>query len=466
MSSLNGLFQLLVTCPRCDARNAVDVRKQGIARRARCGRCGEPLPRRLPAPLTLLLVAAVIVVAGLTQFAVGAVREHGAQDRRARIERLMAEGRAAEAVSLLPEDRTPSSQDGVLARRVARALGEPVLAAERDATTGPAAAEAAIDVGDRLVEQHHEDLPELLELLDEPLRRLQARRTALDILSVAIAHADDVVPDLAHVESALQAATVAALDAPPDVAAAVDDLTPAIRARAALARARSLVLRRPEEARQVLARTAQRLRLPDLKPPAAPRDGDDDARPFAERIASLRATVESRDEEALVAAVRLRPEPSWSVAQRDEMDAEVRRACVALAAAASSRAAREWDPQARADALLRATTCDEVLPREFLAASRVALAETLAEAARRGGSLEDALRAWDGVASPRRDGALAAIGCMAEARGEPVIAVLAFSRVASSSALATLATCAQEQVEALPPPDIPTIGPVTGPGGG
>ena len=135
----------------------------------------------------------------------------------------------------------------------------------------------------------------------------------------------------------------------------------------------------------------------------------------------------------------------------------MRRACQALASLGAERAAEAIDPEVRAQALLAAMTCDEVLPRDFLAAGRAALAETLVEAARRGGSLEDALLAWNDVASPRRDRDLAALGCLAEARGAHATAVVAWSRITSPQALGLLARCRDEPVEAMPPPTLPAL---------
>ena len=403
-------------------------------------------------------VTILVVVAGLTHFGLATIRQRQATSRRAVIERYLQEGRAAEAVRLLPEPRMAASEDGQLARRVARALVEPVLAADADPSSGRATVEEAVALGDELVEKYEKGLPELLEVVDDPLRHLQARRVAFDLVEDAEGLSEAPMPDLARIDRALEAGAVAALDSPPDIAAAVEVLSHGIRARAVLSRARAVVEKRPEEARALLVKAAQRL------PPAQPSGRHDppppdepDTAPLLTQVGRIREAVRSRDLDALGAAVRARPDSSWEPDAREELDRELRRACQALGSLSAEKAAQEIDPEARAARLIAGMTCDEVLPRDFLAASRAALAETLVEAARRGGSLEDALLAWENVQSPRRDRDLAALACLAEARGASVTAVLAWSRVGSPAALALLARCGDEPVEAMPPPTLPSL---------
>ncbi len=453
----SGLYQMLVRCSRCEARNVVDIRRQGL-RQARCGRCGEPLPRRLPAPLLLLAVTGLLVVFGLTHLGIDAVRKRQEVAHRARAERLIEEGRASEAVSLVPRQRTPGSEGGLLARRVAESLAAPVLAADRDAAAGPFTVEEAVGLGDELIEKHESDLPELLQVLDEPLRRLQARRIAFEILEPARALAEADPPDLARVDRALADATMVALEAPPDVAAAVELLAPGIRGRAALALARRVVTKRPEEARQILNRAAQRMPVRESRAAVAEDShGDMPEGTLVERVASIERAVAARDAASLSRLVHARAEASWPDAAHVEMDAAVRRACEALASLQSEAASRAWDPAERASLLLSAMTCDEILPRAFLRDARAAVAETLTEAARRGGDLDQALDAWVGIASPRRDRDLAALGCLAEARGAHAAAVRAWAATSSPAALSLLARCAEEAAEAAPPATIPAL---------
>lgn len=460
MSISNGLLQLLVRCPRCDGRNAVDLRKQGLARRARCGRCGEPLPRRLPAPLLLLIVASLVITAGLVHFGVDAMRARQATHRRADVARLLDEGRPADAVRLLPSPRSSSSEDGQLARRVAQALAAPVLAAAADPGSGRATVEAAVDLGDGLLEEYEKSLPELLVIVDQPLRRLIARLVAFDLVEPAREIGVSDAPDLPKLERALEAAAVRALDSPPDVAAAVEDLSHGIRARAVLVRARALVARKPDAALQLLQATAQRLPPPVASGVLRPADRQADSSPAGTLLAQktvIQSAIESRDMEALARSVQASPESEWSDAEREDLDRDVRHACLALASLGAEQAAAESDPTRRASLLLTSMTCDEILPKEFLAEGRVALAESLLEAARRGGAFGDALLALDDVAVAQRNAGLVSLACAAEERGAHAAAVLAWSRVTSAQALQRMARCADEPPAARGPVTVPAL---------
>jgi len=454
-----SLVQVLARCPRCESRNVVDLRKSGLLKHARCGRCGEPLPRRLPMALVGLLVGVVVVVLGGSHLVITAVRSHTASSRQARIQSLINEGRAGEAVELLDDARLPSSEDGILAMQVARSLAEPVLRADRHPAAGSAELDDAYRLGDKLILAHEDDLPELLKVLDEPLRRLQARRVAHDLLAVARAHSKQDPPDMAKVDSALAAAAVMAADAPPDVATAVEVLSLGIRADAVLRRVRRALPGRPAEARALLRKTAARVPTPsaslNVDPPEPPKEVQ--AMGFGEQVAFVRDAVVRKDEAALWSIISLRPQASWDAAQRAELDAVMARACRALASLEVDEASRAWDPQDRAQRLLRAMTCDEVVPADFVVSARGALAEALTEVARRGGSVEAAISSWSSTFTPQHDRALAALGCLAEARGEPGLAVLAWANVRSDDALALVVDCSAEPLAAWPPPTTPRL---------
>jgi hypothetical protein len=102
-------------------------------------------------------------------------------------------------------------------------------------------------------------------------------------------------------------------------------------------------------------------------------------------------------------------------------------------------------------------TCDEMLPADFLAAGRMALADAFVDRARRGGALRPALGAWSAIHRPERDRALASIGCLAEARNDWSDAVAAWSLVESRSVLRLLADCRLEAREEAIPLPIPSL---------
>lgn len=453
-----NLFTALVSCPRCGGRNAVDARK-ALARRSRCGRCGEALPLRVPVPVIVAAGSLVVVLLGVAYLLVGALHSHRESAARDEISVLLAQGEPGKAVPLLETPRTPSSDAGRLAQLIASKLAEPILAADRDDTLGRAALDEAVERADALVDRHGEMLPELLPLLDQPVRRLQARLAARDLLAVAerLAAAPDPRPEV--VERALETARAVAAAGPGDVAAAVDSLSREIRSRATLVHARQVVGKRPDQALALLQRVAAGHVMPEislLAPPGEP-PPDLGRLPLLDQVAAIRAAVVARDAGKLRGLVLLRAPAGWTASAAEELDREVERACRAVASLEAEAARTAFDPAERVDHLVAAMTCDELLPPDFLVDARLALADAFMDRARRGGDVEAALAAWAAVDAPGRERALAGIGCLAESRGDFEAAVSAWSRVTTRATLRLLADCRLEAREKIVPLPIPAL---------
>ena len=429
---------VVVSCPACGRQNIVDVRKARAAGGPRCGSCAGVLPSRWPRALVGGLLTAAVVGASLGLVAWAAWTDASRARLTSRTAELIGLGRAAEAVPHLPPVPRTSSGDPlprtgaplVLARRVAAALAAPVLEVDADAAASPERVADAALAADRLVSEHADLLPEIVDLLDAPGRRLADRRRALEALAAASekAAAARRADDLGAVAQAVRTLLAAMSSSSPEVHDDLERRGAELVNGATLQVAReSLRAKKPKDAVSLLAQRAAALRpraraavaRRDVEPPPA------DLQP-SEALQLVRTALDGHDAAALAAAVQLRADETWPAPLAASLEEHVTAACRALASVDAARA-RAAPPAARAELLLEAMTCDEVLPRPFLAEARRAVAAARLAAARDGDDVAAAVDAWLPLPGAERSQALAVLACLAEMRGDAGLAIRAWS---------------------------------------
>lgn len=429
--------RVLVRCASCGRRNAVDVARQGL-RRARCGSCQAGLPRRLPAPLTVLALVGAGIAVALGWGAWRAVSDAGEAWREHGIREALEEGRPAEALGLLrPPPRRGGEADR--ARAVAERLIAPVADVADDPWAAPPAVAQAVARGDALVARHARRLPELVPVAEAALRELRARRRADELLTTARESAgrgDTPRAVQGHVEAA------AARAGSGEHGAAVRSEVRR-RGREVLA---SVILTLARQ-RSIAGGAAAARRVLEELPAAAPSlRPAADASPAApagepgEVLAFSRRAVAERDLAALRRAVTVRPGPTWPTAEAASAERHLEAACRALASLATARAAEGGAPSSeRARLLLWAVTCDEQLPADFVQRARRARATLLARAALAGEdpAIGIAIAAW-GALPPGADraAALRVLARRAEDRRRPSLAVIALRSLEDDALLA------------------------------
>jgi hypothetical protein len=448
-------FQLVVVpCPACGKRNAVDRRRVSATGWPACGGCGGVLPRRWPKATIAVATLGPLLLAATALIVVQAVAPLREKRRVAEVRSLLDQGRAPEAAARLgPPPHVGSEAD--LALDVARGLALPVVTVEADDAATPEGIEKALATGDRLVAIHASSLPEVVGVLDPALQRLQRRRQAAELLEPAW----DVALRRPADTKAVRAAVDEALARARSVSAAVHALArrraePVLDA-AAIGAARERARQgRMKAARQALLerRAARDPAGRAADPPALGPEDEPSSRPLAPepQLRLIRDALVVKDVSVLRTVLAVRATDDWPEDLAQALDAHVRAACLAVASIDAERAAAEERAGRRADIWLEALTCDELLPAGFLDAARRARAVALLEASREGGpAARAAASSWSAQpGGADRDAALGELACRLEEEGDPGRALDLFALVGEDAALRRALPCAGAELAA------------------
>ncbi|MEM7244531.1 MAG: hypothetical protein AAF533_04270 [Acidobacteriota bacterium] len=422
--------RMVVRCPACARRNAIDP-LASVRRRPTCGACKEPLPRLSGLGwLVVIAVPTVLLVVALAL--VQAQRERSRDDRAQRAAELARSGEIAEALAILP-----SGDDGAVTPArlaIADAIAAPVLAVADAESTDLAVVEEAAAAGDRQLSTHGVALPELMERLDEPVRRLQRRRDALRLLEPLREVSADPTRGWDEARAQADRATRQARSASPGVLGLVDGLVEDELDHFALTRAGHLIDENDDlrGAWKLLAlreagasrRVQQRLASETLDTPILPEPAEGSPDELLSALAELDA---SASPEQLSSLVQVRPGPDWSIEQERALTEVLTRACGLLGDRGVTSAREATTATERADALLLAMTCDQLLPEDFLRACRRQLVLTRLERARTDGAWRAAWQATSSLEGVDRDEALALLACAATEANWPSLALVAWT---------------------------------------
>lgn len=453
MSRIPAHRLAVVRCPTCGRRNATDGWRALRGRRARCGRCGGALPRRLSATLiaAAAALAALAVVLALVLAALWGGRT--AERRQAELEALARDGRLSELAERLTASEAGAAERARLAGSVARRLGA-AAGGEPDAVA------AAWAKGDELLAAQAERWPELPRALAPVLERLGEQRRADREAEELEALVERSRPSLTELEAAWRAAAERARRWSPEAAERWARRVAPLWDRARLAAARAaLPTGSPAAVRRLLQRPSPAVLLEGRSPPGPAVTGaraDPAPQPPVqespeEAIELVRAATREGGLEELRLAVRVRAAESWGAGERVRLDEALVEACEALARSAAVRALSAASAVERVPLLLEALTCDETLPPELRRRALAALAMAELEAAEQGGAPPpppDSLRARLGP--ELREAALARLACVAERRGRPGEAVESLLALEDPARLAAALHCEPSAADAIP----------------